>query len=162
MRNAQQEAAESPRLDLTILVLHGLCRYAVSAVDAVSLESPTSIDINTAQVVEEAKAVAEAFEADIDADAITARRVGRVMSTLRFVHIRDAKLKGWRVDLRHLANLARAHGVPFGDAHEDETEAGGQPHHQAPGVGGARPDGHAVHHHHTAPPNLTAQTAQTA
>lgn len=126
MRRAIKEASDGVRVDLTSLVLRGLCRYAVNAVGAVWYEGSQELDaIKTAQIVELARGIATDLETDINADTIESRRVGRVMGALRFKKARDAKLKGWEIDTQTLATAARAYNVPFVESTSDPPLSNG-------------------------------------
>jgi hypothetical protein len=57
--------------------------------------------------------VAREQESDIDSDAVTARRVGRVLRKMRWPAERTKSARGWAVNLAELQRLTRAYGVDW-------------------------------------------------
>lgn len=112
----QSERIDLEPGDLTALVIRALCRYAVNADSAVSLETSKKFTFKTAQIVEVVKEIAEETEADIDPDYITSRRVGRALGKMRLKPDRDSQKKGWVITQSEIERWAASYGVPFGGA----------------------------------------------
>jgi len=109
----QNERPELETGDLTALVIRGLCRYAVNAVNAVCSEIPHEFQVKTADITEATISVAQELEADIEANWINARRVGRVLGKMRLRKDRSGKSKAWRVALSDLARWTKSYGIPL-------------------------------------------------
>jgi hypothetical protein len=114
----QSERIDLEPGDLTALVVRALCHYAITAVDAVNGEIPERFTFKTSQIVEETKILAEEIEADIDAESINSRRVGRVLGKMRLKPDRDSKKKGWCITRSEIERWAISYGVPFQNAND--------------------------------------------
>jgi len=79
----------------------------------VKKEIPRVLLITTSQVTGTAKQVAQEQESDMDADAVTARRVGRVLRKMRWPPERTKTARGWAVNLAELQRLSQAYGVDW-------------------------------------------------
>jgi len=79
----------------------------------VKREIPRVLFITTSQVTGTARRVAQEQEADMDADAVTARRVGRVLRKMRWPPERTKTARGWAVNLAELHRLSQAYGVAW-------------------------------------------------
>jgi hypothetical protein len=98
--------------DLTSLVIHALCRYAVSTGSAVSRETlGQSFTFSTGAITQLAKDLADEIEADLDLETITARRVGRVLGKMRLRPDRTARAKGWKMTFGDLLGSLTAYGI---------------------------------------------------
>jgi len=108
----QEERVDLEVGDLTGVVIRALCRYAVTAVRAVNVETLTeSFSFGTSAIAKLAKELAEEIEADIDPESITARRVGRVLGKMRLRADRTAKRKGWRITVGDILGWLTAYGI---------------------------------------------------
>ncbi len=94
-RYAMNEVPEAQSGDMTQLVLRGLCQLAADHVnDSSDVKGNSDIHttawtFSTNQITEAAVKQAESTEADLDTSTITSRRVGRVLSKLRFTRARE-------------------------------------------------------------------------
>lgn len=106
----QAERQEFESGDLTVLVVRALCRCA--QLDPADPEDINGLErravewvLKTAQITDAARALAEELELDMEAEHITARRVGRTLGKMRLrqakrVSARDTK--GWRLGAEEL------------------------------------------------------------
>jgi len=111
--------------DLTHLVIDSLLSCAISANKANSAIStewffPTSKI--TAKVIERA----DAEEADIDTNKITSKKVGRILSQLRFESKRPdgSKPRGWLITRDGLKRLCSSYGNQFPDVLDTQKDNG--------------------------------------
>jgi hypothetical protein len=113
----QEERVDLEIGDLTAVVIRALCRYADKADCAVNAEtSERSFSFKTATITKEAKEVVDEIEADMDPDAVTSRRVGRVLGKMRLKPDRTSKAKGWRMSEGDLLGWLVAYGLPIPEA----------------------------------------------
>lgn len=111
-RYAMNEVPEAQSGDMTQLVLRGLCQMVADHVnDSSDVKGnsdihPTAWTFSTNQITEAAVKQAESTEADLDTSTITSRRVGRVLSKLRFTRAREGG-KGTRQWTATLSELTR-------------------------------------------------------
>jgi hypothetical protein len=121
----QAERAELETPDLPRLVIQALVRSAADSPclqgdrgdrndrGDVKKEIPRVLYITTSQVTGTAAQVAQEQESDMDADAVTARRVGRVLRKMRWPPERTKTARGWAVNLAELRRLSQAYGVDW-------------------------------------------------
>jgi hypothetical protein len=117
----QEERADLEIGDLTALVIRALCRYVVNDVYDVATSTPDMpFSFGTSAIAKLVKDVAEEIEADLDPEAITARRVGRVLGKMRLKSDRTTKRRGWKTSLSDLRGWVTAYGI---EAPEELTNA---------------------------------------
>jgi len=129
----QSERIELEYGDLTALVIRALCRYAEDHVDAVSTKADAvSFPVGTSDLTAQVKEFIEADELDIDQDAVSARRVGRVLAKMRLKSDgnrlkpdRTAKKKGWSVTLGDVRRWSAAYAVPFASKNDVAPDVNG-------------------------------------
>jgi len=113
-RYAMNEVPEAQSGDMTQLVLRGLCQLAADqGNDSSDVKGNSDIPVtawtfSTNQITEAAVRQAESTEADLDTNTITSRRVGRVLSKLRFTRARQGGkgTRQWTVTLSELTRWA--------------------------------------------------------
>ena len=116
-RYAMNEVPEAQSGDMTQLILRGLCQLAADHVhDSSDVKSNSDIPatawtFSTLQITEAAVKQAESTEADLDPSTITSRRVGRVLSKLRFNRAREGGkgTRQWTATLRELSRWANVY-----------------------------------------------------
>jgi hypothetical protein len=111
----QEESADQQSGDIVLLVLQGLCKLASDRSDIKDNSDIYSAGwtFTTSQISEAAQQIAEQTEADIDADKITSRKVGRLLGKLRLRKAREAG-KGtrmWQVTFADLKRWAAVYNI---------------------------------------------------
>jgi hypothetical protein len=113
----QKERPEMESGDLTALVIRALCQVAVTAISSV-----TAVDnghsrqwtCKTKELVEAAKRIIIESELDLDPERINSRRIGRVLSKMRFKQEARAKGQGdrqWLVSIDDLIRWAKLYSL---------------------------------------------------
>ena len=120
--------AERPNVetaDLTGLVIRALGMVvgkmvrdegAVSAVRTVSAVSSMRRYMATNLITAAAQSLVESYEMDISVDHVTSRRVGRVLTKMRFINHRPSgnRGRGWSISLDEVIRWANSYGMdPF-------------------------------------------------
>ena len=115
--NYQRERVDLEPSDLTALVIRALVRIILGDVGDVSDVSDVSkvTLLETAQITEAVIQEARETEADIEPDYITSRRVGRVLSKMRFKKNDKNTAKGWQIATSDLRRWAASYGVILPD-----------------------------------------------
>ena len=112
----QRERSQLQTTDLTTLVIRGLCRCAISAISAIKngLHDEKFWVLTVAEITTSLKRIAE--EDDLNRDAITNRKVGGVLSQMRFEKEPRPGGRGsrlWKVTLHELQHWTRAYSLPL-------------------------------------------------
>lgn len=117
-RDYQTERQDMESGDLTVLVIRALCRRAGCDVSDLNDVSDVNTEggrwnMQTSQITESAKRIAEEQELDIDIESITSRRIGRAMGKMRFKQKREAGkgTKGWTVTAEELQGWVVSQGL---------------------------------------------------
>jgi hypothetical protein len=111
--NYQNERIDLEPGDLTALVIRALARLVFGGVSDVKdvCDVPKVTPLETAQITEATRKAAEDLEADINLDYINSRRVGRVLSKMRFKKGDKNTAKGWQIAASDLQRWAASYGV---------------------------------------------------
>lgn len=114
----QQERPDLETSDLTLLVIRALIRCArldlgdIKAIGDINVEDSRFI-LYTAEITEAALKIAKDDEIDVDLESITSRRIGRVLSKMRFKKDRQNHngSRQWVVTTLDLHRLALSYGL---------------------------------------------------
>ena len=117
-RKYQEERSEFEVSDFTSLVINALFECAVRAISAISANNNqnTTLEFHTANVTNDAIALAIRDDWDIDKEFITPRKTGRVLSQLRFEKAPRPGGKGsrrWKAGVSELERLSRSYNIPL-------------------------------------------------
>ena len=111
----QEETAEQQSGDLTLLILQGLCKLAADMSDIKDNSDirKTAWTFSTSQISEAVQSIAKNTEADIEIDAITSRKVGRLLGKLRLRKTREAGkgTRQWQITLNELERWSAVYGI---------------------------------------------------
>ncbi len=109
----QSERPDLETSDLTALVIRALCHCATNATSATSGEIPAHFDFKTAQVKEEAHAIAEEDDS-YKPEYVTSSRVGRALARMRLEKVPRPGGRGsriWRVTPGDLERWTVTYGL---------------------------------------------------
>jgi len=116
--NYQQEKPEFEVSDFTSLVIHAIFECANNTICSKSANhfQFSNIELSALDITKSAKNISINDEWDIDIDYINTRRVGRVMSSLRFKYAPRPGGSGSRrriVKIHDLERLSKSYGIPL-------------------------------------------------
>lgn len=117
----QSERSNLESGTLPFLVIRALCECAinsVSAVSAVSSETPREWVWETEYIKEIATDIARDSELEIDPESVTVRRVGRALGKMRLqvmLRPRNRGRRSWKITIRDLARWASTYGLNLED-----------------------------------------------
>lgn len=114
----QQERPEFEVSDFTNLVIHSIFEGAVSAINSINANNKQTviIELQISSVTNTAMSLAKLDDWDIDTEFITPRRVGRVVSQLRFERSPRPGGKGSRrlkSSISELERLSASYNIPL-------------------------------------------------
>jgi hypothetical protein len=124
----QKERPELELPDITRLVIQALCKCASSAIRANSaINKGGHFEIKISDVSKAALSLVKEEELDIDQSKVTNRKIGSVMSKLRFLQVPRSGGMGSRlrkIDFPFLVQLAKSYNVDLSVelAHIDQVE----------------------------------------
>ena len=118
----QAERRDLEREDLTTLVLEAVARHAragpcatVRTIRTIKTEgSSDEICLSTTEVTEEVRRMMEERESELQLDWANPRRVGRILSKLRFTKGRYEHIRAWSISRTGFGSLLRAYNIAAG------------------------------------------------
>ena len=117
----QAERRDLEREDLTTLVLEAVARLAggtirtVRTIRTINTEgSSDEICLSTTEVTEEVRRMMEERESELQLDWANPRRVGRILSKLRFTKGRYEHIRAWSISRTGFGSLLRAYNIAAG------------------------------------------------